>query len=243
VKKEMIMASAVELTNARAGVPMDIPDGRGNILHLEPKETRVVYGEVAYFRRMMSQGVTGLVVKAATGKKALAAESEADVDMAVDDVRLVTITNHRQIPMDLATGVDRMTIHIEPGQTSAPVTARVSLIKQVTGVSVHKVEGTPAPVHAGTAKPGSKKARGHKAGPGLKVEAEQGVPHTSEPPVESIAELRSRLQLPDTLPEFEQRLQRVVWHDLRGMARQVGVKGKTRDEIVVALKAKLYPKG
>lgn len=237
------MASAVKLTNERAKVPMDIPDGRGNILHLEPKETKVVYGEPEYFRRMMRQGVTGLTVKTVTGKQAQEAEEQAVVDVE-DDVQLVTITNHRKIPMELATGVDRVVVHIDPGRTSDPVMARVALIKQMTGISVRRVSSQAVEVHKPTAQAGSKsKRRARDDGPALKVDSEAGVPRTSEPPVESAAELRRRLGQPDTLAEFEQRLPRIVWHDLRGMAKQCGVKGKTRDEYALALKAKLYPKG
>lgn len=238
------MASAVQLTNARAGVSMDIPDGRGNILHLNPKETKVIYGEVEYFRKMMRQGVTGLVVKTVTGKLSHDVEAEASVDSEVEDVGMVTITNHRKIPMDLATGVDRVSVHIGPGSTSEPVLARASLIKQITGVSVRKVDAATPTTHVPKETTGSKRAKSARnAGPELKVSSEKGVPHTSEPPVASVADLRSQLGFPDTLAEFEARLPRIIWHDLRGYARQMGLKGKTRDEIVEAIKAKLYSKG
>ena len=125
----------ISLTNRRR-IPMGIPDGEGHQIKLDPGETRLVRGDFERYRRMPAQGMNGLVVKLVDGKSRLV-EAGKKIE---NEVRLVTVTNHRNIPMRLATGLGHKAVNIGPRETSEPFLARVSTVKQMGGITVRLVE-------------------------------------------------------------------------------------------------------
>lgn len=125
----------VSLTN-RKKIPMSLPNGEGGVINLAPGETRMIRGDLEHYRRMPAQGMNGLVVRLVEGKSRLV-EAEKRIE---NDVRLVTVTNHRNIPMQLATGVGQKKVDIGPKSTSEPFLGRVSTIKQMSGITVKAVE-------------------------------------------------------------------------------------------------------
>ncbi len=264
--------NAVRLTNHR-DIPMLLPDGQGNRVNLKPKESKVVFGDYAYFKRMPEQGLTGLSVKLEKGMQRL-------VEKAKKDIGLFKITNHRQIPMQLATGMHegKRNVKIGPGET-VEVVARESVVKQMTGISVKEVHPVtkppkarpipsprPATVHQAppaptlVKKPSAPKSVTeklpktlHRTDEELELEKAVTAPLSPEeaaavlaiPPAEPVAPLvedeapsepvssdlvskRMSLGIPATKEEWEEKSDRYSWHDLRGIAKALGVKGKRR---------------
>lgn len=125
----------ISLTN-RKKIPMGLPNGQGGQISLEPGETKLVRGDLEHYRRMPAQGMNGLVVKLVEGKSRLV-EAEKKIQ---NEVRLVRVTNHRNIPMRLATGLGHKAVNIGPREASEPFLARVSTVKQMTGITVRLVE-------------------------------------------------------------------------------------------------------
>ena len=128
------MDAVISLTNKKK-IPMGLPNGQGGQINLDPGETRYVRGDFEHYRRMPKQGMNGLVVKLVDGKSRL-----VEAEKKVDDVRLVTVTNHRNIPMQLSTGIGQAHANIGAKETSEPFLARIRTIKQMSGITVHIVE-------------------------------------------------------------------------------------------------------
>ena len=126
----------ISLTNKRK-IPMSLPNGQGRKIDLAPGETQLVRGDFEYYRRMPGKGMNGLVVKLVQGRSRLV---EAQKKLDEKAVRLVKVTNHRNIPMRLAVGIGQQTVTIGPKETSEPFLGRVSTIKQMSGITVHLVE-------------------------------------------------------------------------------------------------------
>lgn len=237
---------AVRLANRRERVPMQVPDGNGGLIELAPGEERLVFGDYEYFKRMPRQGVTGLVVKLEPGMKA----PRDDQDRRAD-TRLVRITNHRKIPMDIATGVDRSHVELAPG-ASAEVVVRESIVKQHGGISVHDVEAAdPDKEPARVARMKARKKREdrtklveeiQKTGE-MPVRDEEGSPKQvrESGAAGKIEDLRKALGLPDTLSEWKTRSRNISWHDLRGLAKNLGLKTKSRADSVKQIGEAAYP--
>jgi hypothetical protein len=224
---------------------MQLPDGRGGQIELAPGEERLVFGEYEYFKRMPRQGVSGLVVKLEPGVKAPRDDQERRAD-----TRLVRITNHRKIPMDIATGVDRSHVEIAPGAT-VEVVARESIVKQLSGITVRDVEvADPATEPEKVARIKARKKRAEQAAlveelqkTGALPVAEKGSPEEvrASGAAGKMADMRKALQLPETLAEWKTRSRNISWHDLRGIAKALGLKTKSRADSVKRVGETAYP--
>lgn len=123
----------VSLRNMRK-ITMDIPDGLGNRVSISAGEEKVVEGDIEYFKSFVRNGLTGLVVKVAEagGRRLVEEKSKKDIARCL-------ITNKRKLPfaaISLGTG---SSIDLGAGETKE-VIARVSLLKQNTGISVKVLE-------------------------------------------------------------------------------------------------------
>lgn len=236
---------AVRLTNRRQNVKMYLPDGLGNKIELDPGETRIVFGDYEYFRRMPVQGINGLTVKMEPNMRV------PDADRARKaDVKLMKITNHREVLVHLATGVDRGSIDIPPhGEVEAVV--RESVVKQMTGLSFKELTGPGPEAEVAVVKA---KRRGRKPKESRVVEEMVSVGAVKEEDSLSnaeevrsvgaagkIADFRKQLGLPDSAKEWRLRSRNISWHDLRGIAKQVGVIAKSRQVCVDGISKTMYP--
>lgn len=249
---------------------MDLADGNGGLIHIPPLETKIVRGDFNYFRRAAKQ-IGGLVVKVAPGGP----NGKVDHDYAPanvsSDVHKVKIYNHREIPLRLATGVDRQHVDIprqrleeDPSQPGKQIkvpgevtcVARVSLIKQMGGISVvildkEKQAATPAAAALTRKAKAEAEAEAKKKEstptrkpdtPVLKIESDADTPKTSEPPADSLESLRENLGLPHTSEEFVERARQITWHDLRGMCRQLGFsRPQSSRHAIQLIGTRLYP--
>lgn len=217
------MPQAVKLTNRRK-MPMDVPNGQGNLVHLAPGETKIVHGDLEYFRRMPRKGVTGLVVKPAGGKTRLVEDNPEN------DIAMCEVTNHRRIPMELATGVDRQSLHLKPGESKEAV-VKIPLIKQMTGISVRRLR-------IGLAAKG-KRPTGSKDEKPLTVE-EPKTEKPTHPAAKPDGRSPEELGMPKSVDQWPERSRKFTWPDLRGIAKELGLKGRTREDLIKVIGEAVY---
>lgn len=255
----MVTASAetlVQITWRRENVPLDLADGHGGMVHFAPNETKTVRGSLEYFRRA-AKNIGGLVVKPAPST-VTKADHDRSSSVMMNDVHRCRISNYRDIPMRLATGVDRQYAEIPRSKiiedptnkgkkTKVPGTvicvARVSLIKQMNSIKVEILdedeEKKPAPVESTHRDTGNGV---RETLPQLKVNSDPEVPRTSEPLVADLQTLRKNLELPETLEGFAERAKAITWHDLRGICSELGFsRPKSREHATQLICEKLYP--
>lgn len=256
----MSSETLVQVTNRRADVPMDLADGHGGLVHIMPNETKVVRGDLQYFRRA-AKDIGGLVVKPAPSS-VKRADHDRSPGIMMNDVHKVRISNYRDIPMRLATGVDRQYVELPRSKVvddangkkvkvpgTAICTARVSLIKQMTSIKVEVLDAEEStPTNAQLDAAARVEDRVEKAEavretlPKHVSESDPDVPKTSEPPVADLESLRVKFQCPNTKEAFFERAKQITWHDLRGMCGELGFsRPQSRDHAVELIVSKLYP--
>lgn len=245
---EMIL----QITNTRKNTPMDIPDGHGGLVHIDPTGTTTVRGDFNYFRRAAKE-IGGLTVKVAPGGSAVKVDHDYSSDF-VNDIHKVKILNYRDISMRLATGVDRQHVeiprsHMEPDPANPAkkkkvpgeitCVARVSLVKQMSSIKVIVLDDKePTSSKQYRAAPPARAP----SKPTLKVDSEPDLPKTHEAPVDSLETLRAKFELPQTIEEYIERTKQTTWHDLRGIAGELGfTRPKSRDQAIQMIASKLYP--
>jgi len=245
----------VQITNRRENTPMDLADGHGGLVHLAPNETKTVRGDLMYFKRA-AKDIGGLVVKPAPST-VTRADHDRSPGRSQIDVHKVRVYNYRDIPLRLATGVDRQYADIPRAQlvedpkikgkkTKVPgqvvCVARVSLIKQMSGIKVDILD-------ADEKKPTEEKKEAPKEvvhereiKPKLRVNSDPNTPSTSEPRSADISSLRAKLELPDTKEAFIERTKQITWHDLRGICTELGYsRPKSREHATELICQTLYP--
>ena len=257
------MQAVIELTN-RKKIPMSLPNGEGGMVNLGPGETRLVRGDFEHYRRMPAQGMNGLVVKVMEGKSRL-----LEAAKQVEDVRLVRVTNHRNIPMRLSTGLGQKAVDIGPRETSEPFLARMATVKQMSGITVKPVEPTVDSFKTRTddAAEGArmkaaleedeanaeaaKKAEGAEAKTAegearAKLDAATEKAAAAEARANDPLAIRRReLTLPATREEWDVHSTQLTWPDVRGLCRELDVKTRSRnkEQLLAAITEKLYPEG
>jgi hypothetical protein len=240
----------VSLRNARK-IQMEIPNGRGALINLQPGEEKFVLGDLDYFRSLPRMGIKGLVVKIAPPGKVRLVESNNKAD-----VNLVRVKNNRKIQIMLATGLGRRAEVLEAGEEREFI-ARVSLIKQFSGISVKvlsQVAPSPdltpeAPFVRGSMSAALRAARAStKAAAASPTSAPRSL---APPPVLPVAEslkhlegtkdqLREQLQLPGSREEWLEKSKVFSWVDLRAVAQQLGVTGRGREKIIAVIGDAVY---
>jgi hypothetical protein len=256
------MPSVIELTNKRK-IPMSLPNGQGGMVNLNPGETRLVRGDYAHYERMPKQGMNGLVVKIADGKARLVEAAEK-----VADPRMVRVTNHRNIPMRLSTGLGQKAIDIGPKETSDPFLAKISTIKQMSGITVILVKDTTGSFKAPTndaaekaklkaavaedeaiakAEKAAEEAEATKTAEAVAL-AKLAAEEAEKAKLEAVANdplvaRRRELTLPATSEEWRVHSTQLTWPDVRGLCKDVGVrtKFKNKEQLIAAITEKLYP--
>jgi hypothetical protein len=239
---------------------MDLADGHGGLVHIMPNETKVVRGDLSYFRRA-AKDIGGLVVKPAPSS-VKRADHDRSPGVMMNDVHKVRISNYRDIPMRLATGVDRQYVELPRSKVvedkkgkkikvpgTATCTARVSLIKQMTSIKVEILdEDESKPTNAqldAQARAEDRKERAEAARetlPKHRSESDLNVPKTSEPPAADLESLRQKFECPSTREAFLERAKQITWHDLRGMCGELGFsRPQSRDHAVELIASNLYP--
>jgi hypothetical protein len=231
----MSEVQALRLTNRRPEVSLRLPDGSGGYVTLQPGETKLVYGEYEYFKRMPRQGITGLTVKAEPGVK-VPASAKAHMD-----IHLCKITNHKKIPVRLATGVDHTYVQLAPGEAKECV-ARESIVKQVEGISCRRLEG-PKPEEERVVKVKTRKSAKAEAAPKpvksvTESEAEQV---RAAGATGKLEDLRESCRMPATKKEWMARSRNLGWHDIRGIAKAYGLRTKSREETRKKIAEIAYP--
>lgn len=248
----------IKLTN-RKKITMNVPNGEGGLVELAPGETRLVQGDFEYFHRMPAQGMNGLDVKIAEGEKVRLLEGAKKLDHAK-----AVITNHKKIPMRLATGVGQKAIDIPAGETSPPTLVRLSVVKQMSGISVLVVEddepkkeeqpkkGDESKIDKKPADDEPKTDDKPEGGePTVKTESEGGLKNGADAAAiaeaakkdEALAKRRRDLALPATGAEWEIHKEQMTWPDVRGLAKELGIKTKnlTKDQLLEEVTNELYP--
>ena len=240
----------VSLRNARK-IQMEIPNGRGALINLQPGEEKFILGDLEYFRSLPRMGIKGLVVKVAPPGKVRLVEKKGK-----EDVNLVRVKNNRKIQIILATGLGRRAEVLEAGEEREFI-ARVSLIKQFSGISVKvlsNVAPSPDLTPAAPSVPGSMSAalRAAKVAAKAVAASPTSAPRPLAPPptlpvTESIKRLEGtkdqlceQLQLPGSREEWLEKSKVFSWVDLRAVAQQLGVTGRGREKIIKVIGDAVY---
>jgi len=241
------MSVVISLTNKKK-IPMSLPDGDGKRIELMAGQTKMVRGDFDRYHRMM-RSMNGLVVKLVEGKQRL-----VEAEKQVDDVHMVTVTNHRNIPLRLAVGIGQRYVEIAPKATSEPFLGRVKTVKQMSGISVKlvgdkkKLEVEKPVADEPTVKveaPGDfangadAEAIAKAAVEDERKEAERKEAEANDPLVIK----RSELTLPATREEWDIHSTQMTWPDVRGLAKELEIKTKslTKDQLLEEITKKLYP--
>jgi len=223
----------ISLKNMK-GIPMSVPNGEGGLIALAPGEEKLVNGDYEYFHRMPGQGMNGLVVKVASGEKVRLVES------TVNDVVMATVTNHRRIPLLLATGIGQSKVNIPAGETSLPTKVRLSIVKQMNGISVKVVEEKKAPVPSTPATEVVKVEAPGKLKNGADVAAIAEAVKVDEAELER---KRKDLAMPATRAEWNVHKDQLTWPDVRGLCKDLNIKTKSssKEELLEEISRVLYP--
>lgn len=241
------MQKVIRLKNMKA-IPMMLPNGEGGMVNLNPGEEKVVQGEWEHYRRMPEQGFNGLVVKEEVGGKIRLVEASKGMD-----VHMMKVTNHREIPMRLATGIGQAAIAIGPKETSKPFKGRVSTVKQMNGIHVEILDATPEAPAPKTddpdpeiaAKAAAEAAELEKAkAAAAKAEAEEAEKKAkAEAENDPLVIKRRELTLPATREEWFVHKEQMTWPDTRAIAKALDIKTKslTKEQLIAAIEETLYP--
>ncbi len=250
--------SVLSLTNKK-NIQMNLSNGKGGMIRLQPGETQIIHGDFDRYHNMM-KSMNGLVVKVVEGSVRLVESKKA-----VNNVRLMTVTSHRNIPIMLATGVGHKHVKIAPKGTSEPFLGNVSVVKKVHGISVKYVD-EPKERPADAAPPETEKVESSETtvaiettvGEGslengateeAKAIAKQAAEDEAKAKKEAeandpLAKRRRDLALPATDEEWAIHKEQLTWPDVRGLAKELSIKtggGATKEQLLEAITQELYP--